>query len=177
MQLNKGKLLWSKSLKNTTLKEILNFIIKTEFTGILLISDDSFLIIDKKRVIAAQYEEKKGDHALVDLFEALKTEDEIFFYSIDDIDLVKKKNPEIFLKNPEKALISYLRSNPEMFRDIIERIEKKTKLSREEIMAKYKIREPSDGELSIVLSPFESKKKKAKLKDFKEFIDVVYGRR
>lgn len=175
MKINKGELLWSKSLKKTSLKDILNFIMKIEILGILLTSDESFLIVDNKRIIVASYNEKVGDDALADLFESFKNE--IFFYSIEDIDSLKREHPEIFLKDPEKALTEYLKSNPELFKDLIERIEMGTKLSREEIMARYKIKEPSGEEVSRVLSPFELKKKKTKLKDFKEFIDAVYGRK
>lgn len=78
------------------------------------------------------------------------------------------------MKNPEKALKNYLKSNPELFKDLAKKIG--TKISREEIMARYKIKEPSDEEINRALSPLELKKKKAELKDFKEFIDVIYGR-
>jgi len=174
MEINKGELLWSKNLKKTNLKEILNFIMKTEIPGLLSVSDKSFLIINEKKVIAASCKEKTGDNALVDLFESFKNEDEVFFYSMGDIDSLKKKNPEIFLKNPEKALTNYLKSNPDLSKDLAKKIG--TKISREEIMARYKIKEPSDEEVNRTLSPFELKKKKAELKDFKEFIDVIYGR-
>ena len=175
MKINRGELLWSKSLKKTSLKDILNFIMKIEICGMLSASDESFLIVDNKRIIAASCNEKVGDDALVDLFESFKNE--ASFYSIEDTGSLKREHPEIFLKDPEKALTEYLKSNPELFKDLIERIEMRTKLSREEIMARYKIKEPSGEEVSRVLSPFELKKKKAKLRDFKEFVDAAYGRK
>ncbi|MCK4311048.1 MAG: hypothetical protein KAV80_06310, partial [Methanomicrobia archaeon] len=101
MKINRGELLWSKSLKKTSLKDILNFIMKIEICGMLSASDESFLVVDNKRIIAASCNEKVGDDALVDLFESFKNE--ASFYSMEDTDSLKREHPEIFLKDPEKA--------------------------------------------------------------------------
>lgn len=176
MKIPKGDLLWSKEVENTTLREILEFIIKIEAPGMLSASDDSFLIVDGKKIVAALCNGEKGDNALGCLFKSFKSEDKVFFYSMNEIDLLKEKHSELFLKNPEKALMMYLKSDSETFEDLIKKMKRENELSRDKIMEKYKIKDPSSKEVRKALSPFEKRKKKAKLKEFKDFVDAVYGR-
>ncbi|MEA1993165.1 MAG: hypothetical protein U9N35_02050 [Euryarchaeota archaeon] len=176
MEISKGDLLWSKEIENTTLKGILEFIMKVESPGMLSISDDSFLIVDKKKIVAALCNGKRGDNALSDLFKSFKTKNKVFFYSMRDIDLLREEHPEIFLRTPEKAFMEYLKSDSETFKGLIKKMKTGEKLSRDKIMEKYKIKDPSNKEVNKVLSPFEKKKEKAKLREFKDFVDAVYGR-
>lgn len=155
-------------------KKLLENLTKEEFTGFIRVthgSDEGYILFKKGYQVAASYSSDVREKALNKILEVSNDEKsfiEVFKLKNDQIDYLIDINKFYKLDKPVKYSEStskkkLKKEKAEVKKEKAEKI-KKSSVSREELLKKYRIKELNEEEVEKILGEFLPKKKKEEVK-------------